>query len=66
LPNEANETPFLKCYNAQLGELAELLRTKGAKIDTMSKSGVFALKIALIRREEEEIKRLTGLGADIN
>ena len=33
---------------------------------TISKSGVFALKIALIRRDDEEIKRLVNLGADIN
>lgn len=32
----------------------------------MSKKGIFALKIALMRRDDKEIKRLHSLGADIN
>jgi ankyrin repeat protein len=32
----------------------------------MSKAGVFVLKIALLRRDDDEIKRLVGLGAEIN
>ena len=32
----------------------------------ISNSGVFVLKIALIRRDDAEIRRLTSLGADIN
>jgi len=32
----------------------------------MNNSGIFALKIALIRREDDEIKRLVSVGANIN
>jgi hypothetical protein len=32
----------------------------------MDIGGLFALKYALIRREDDEIKRLVSLGADIN
>jgi len=32
----------------------------------MDVGGLFALKYALIRREDSEIKRLVSLGADIN
>jgi ankyrin repeat protein len=42
------------------------LLDKGANINAMSKVGVFALKIALIRRNNEEIKMLVKRGADIN
>ena len=65
-PDEANQTPYLKLYNSRLDDIAETLRQKGANINQMSKSGVFALKIALIRREDAEIKRLHSVGADIN
>ena len=47
-------------------EPAEFLRSKGANIKAMSKAGIYVLKIALIRREEDEIKRLVKEGADIN
>ena len=65
-PDEANQTPYLKLYNAQLREAAELLREKGANVNQMNNSGIFALKIALIRREDAEIKRLVSVGANIN
>ena len=65
-PNEANETPFLRMYNERLHEIAEFLREKGANLNHVSKSGIFALKIALMRRDNNEIKRLHSLGADIN
>mmetsp|Transcript_152 Transcript_152/g.283 ORF Transcript_152/g.283 Transcript_152/m.283 type:complete len:96 (+) Transcript_152:1616-1903(+) len=32
----------------------------------MSKAGIFPLKIALLRRDDAEIKRLIGLGANVN
>ena len=66
LADESAQTPYLKLYNARLLDAAEFLRAKGANIKAMSKSGIFVLKIALIRREDAEIKRLVDLGADIN
>ena len=66
LPDDSGQTPYLKLYNARLLVAAEFLRSKGANIKAMSKAGVFVLKIALIRREDAEIKRLVDLGADIN
>jgi len=65
-PDEANQTPFLKLYSSKLNEIAEILREKGANINQMSKAGVFVLKIALLRRDDNEIKRLVGHGAEIN
>ena len=64
--NEANETPYLRLYNERLSDIAEFLRQKGANINQVSKSGIFALKIALMRRDNDEIKRLNSHGADIN
>lgn len=32
----------------------------------MSKAGIFPLKIALMRRDDAEIRRLVGFGANIN
>ena len=65
-PDEAHQTPYLKLYNSRLNEIAENLRGRGANINQMSRAGVFVLKIALIRRDDDEIKRLVSLGADIN
>ena len=65
-PDEANQTPYLKLYNSRLDEIAEILRENGANINQMSRAGVFVLKIALLRRDDAEIRRLVGLGADIN
>ena len=64
--DQANQTPFLKLYNARLQNAAEQLRLKGANVNQMSKSGIFALKIALVRRDDAEIKRLVEHGASIN
>ena len=64
--DEASQTPYLKLYNAKLGEIAEILRERGANVNQMSKAGVFALKIALIRRDDADIKRLVSFGAEIN
>jgi ankyrin repeat protein len=66
LADDSGQTPYIKLYNARLFEPAEFLRSKGANIKAMSKAGIYVLKIALIRREEEEIKRLVKEGADIN
>ena len=65
-PDEANQTPYLKLYNSRLDAIAETLRERGANINQMSRAGVFVLKIALIRRDDSEIKRLVSHGADIN
>lgn len=65
-PDEANQTPYLKLYNTRLNGIAENLRDRGANINQMSRAGIFVLKIALIRRDDDEIKRLVSLGADIN
>ena len=46
--------------------MADELLERGANINQMSKSGIFALKIALIRRQDAEIKRLVSKGGDIN
>lgn len=35
-------------------------------MNKVTKAGMFALKIALIRRKNDEIKRLCSVGADIN
>ena len=52
--------------NANCHQAAEYLRQKGANVNKVTKAGMFALKIALIRRKNDEIKRLCQVGADIN
>lgn len=46
--------------------LANHLLDMGASINQMDNGGLFALKYALIRRQDSEITRLTERGADIN
>jgi len=46
--------------------MANKLLEKGAKINQMDSEGLFALKYALIRRNNAEITRLVELGANIN
>ena len=65
-PDEADQTPYLKLYNSKMNAIAESLRERGANINQMSRAGIFVLKIALIRRDDDEIKRLVSLGANIN
>lgn len=66
-PDEAQQTPYLKLYNNRITlEVAEKLRDRGANINAMSKSGIFVLKIALLRRDDAEITRLIECGANIN
>ena len=52
--------------NLNTQQAAEYLRQKGADVNKVSNAGMFALKIALIRRKNDEIKRLCSVGADIN
>lgn len=52
--------------NSHCHQAAEYLRQKGANVNQVSKAGIFALKIALVRRKNEEITRLCSVGADIN
>jgi len=64
-----NQTPFLKLYSYRGGpsvEIAKELLSKGVNVNQMSKQGMFALKVALVRRENEEIEYLVKKGADIN
>jgi ankyrin repeat protein len=65
--SDANgRTPFLTYYGHSNYEMAFKLLTQGANIMQMDNSGLFALKYALIRRENKEIEKLVALGADIN
>jgi len=66
-PDEANQTPYLKLYNNRRTlQVAENLRERGANVNAMSKSGIYVLKIALLRRDDAEITRLIECGANIN
>ena len=65
-PDFKGRTPFLYYYENKNFELANLLLQKGANVCAMDHSGLFALKYALIRRQDSEIRRLHQLGADIN
>lgn len=60
------KTPFLMFYEHQNKPLADRMLDLGANINQMDKGGLFALKYALIRREDEEIRKLVAAGADIN
>lgn len=64
--DQAHQTPFLKLYNARMSISAEDLRLNGANINQMNKAGIFPLKIALLRRDDAEIRRLVKFGANIN
>jgi len=53
-------------YNKVYKDAAFYLLENGSNINAMSKAGVFALKMALIRRNSDEIRALVSRGADIN
>lgn len=63
LPDSMDRTPFLIYYENQNMLLANILLDMGANICQMDKGGLFALKYALIRRQDSEITRLTDRGA---
>lgn len=66
LSDSKGRTPFLIYYENRNILMANKMLNQGANIKQMDEGGLFALKYALIRRENEEISRLVGLGADIN
>lgn len=59
-------TPFLIYYDHQNFAMANRLLDKGANINAIDQDGLFALKYALVRRNDDELRRLCGLGANIN
>lgn len=66
LSDAKGRTPFLIYYEHSNLLMANKLLEKGAKINQMDSEGLFALKYALIRRNNAEITRLVELGANIN
>lgn len=65
-PNRKGRTPFLNFYEKQNFELAYKMIDLGANVNQMDTSGLFALKYALIRRQNNSIQKLLDLGANIN
>lgn len=57
-PDQKGRTPFLNYYSAERADLAFRLLTLGANVNQMDASGLFALKYALIRRNQDQIKQL--------
>jgi len=66
LADTNGRTPFLIYYENHNMPLANRLLDEGANIKQMDQGGLFALKYALIRRQDDEIRRLVARGADIN
>jgi len=66
LADERGRTPFLVYYEHSNFDLANRLLDAGASVNHMDNQGLFALKYALIRRQDDEIKRLITKGAQIN
>lgn len=67
--DQQGQTPYLLLYSnssKNCQQAAEYLRQKGANVNQVTKAGMYALKIALVRRNNDEIKRLVDVGADIN
>ena len=65
-PNRKGRTPFLNFYEKQNFELSTQMLDLGANVNQMDNSGLFALKYALIRRQNPAIKKLLDHGANIN
>jgi ankyrin repeat protein len=68
-PDQDNQTPFLRLWSQSASchrDNAKIILGRGAKVNQMSNQGMYALKISLVRREENEIKFLIDKGADIN
>ncbi len=65
-PNRKGRTPFLNFYEKQNFELSSQMLDLGANVNQMDNSGLFALKYALIRRQNPAIKKLLDYGANIN
>ena len=54
-PNRKGRTPFLNFYEKQNFELATQMLDLGANVNQMDNAGLFALKYALIRRQNASI-----------
>ncbi len=65
-PNRKGRTPFLNFYEKQNFQLAQQMLDLGANVNQMDQSGLFALKYALIRRQNASIQKLLDNGANIN
>lgn len=65
-PNRKGRTPFLNFYEKQNFELSYRMVDLGANVNQMDTSGLFALKYALIRRQNNAIQNLLNVGANIN
>lgn len=65
-PNRKGRTAFLNFYEKQNFDLAYKMLDLGANVNQMDASGLFALKYALIRRQNPSIQKLLDLGANIN
>ena len=66
LADQNGKTPFLTYYEHSNYDLAYKLLQSGANIMKMDNNGQFALKYALIRKENTEIQKLVSFKADIN
>lgn len=64
--DKKGRTPHLIYYSEKNYDNAKELIIRGANINHMDNSGLFALKYALIRRDQAEITRLVKEGAEIN
>jgi uncharacterized protein len=65
-PNRKGRTPFLNFYEKMNFELSNKMLDLGANVNQMDVSGLFALKYALIRRQNSSIQQLLDKGANIN
>lgn len=65
-PDLKGRTPFLNFYEIRDLYYSYIMLDKGANVNQMDTSGLFALKYALIRRENDEIQKLLDRGANIN
>ena len=65
-PDRKGRTPFLNFYEQQNFEISYQMLDMGANVNQMDIGGLFALKYALIRRQNNKIQELLDRGANIN
>jgi ankyrin repeat protein len=65
-PNRKGRTAFLNFYEKSNFEMSYKMLGLGANVNQMDNSGLFALKYALIRRQNASIQKLLDHGANIN
>jgi hypothetical protein len=65
-PDIKGRTPFLNFYEIKDLIYSYKMLDMGANVNQMDVSGLFALKYALIRRENNEIENLLDRGGNIN